>query len=55
MGSGLVDVFGFMFQDRSELFSLQDDYPNIYQPRKRPFQTIIPPGFATKDGNLPEA
>ena len=50
MGSGLVaDGLGFMFQDRGELFSLTDGHPNIYQPGKRPFQTIIP-GFATRDG-----
>ena len=50
MGSGLVaDGLGFMFQDRGQLFSLQDGHPNIYQPGKRPFQTIIP-GFAVKDG-----
>ena len=50
MGSGLVaDGLGFMFQDRGELFSLQDGHPNIYAPGKRPFQTIIP-GFAAKEG-----
>ena len=50
MGSGLVaDGLSFMFQDRGELFSLQDGHPNIYAPGKRPFQTIIP-GFAAKDG-----
>jgi len=50
MGSGLVaDGLGFMFQDRGELFSLEDGHPNIYAPGKRPFQTIIP-GFASRDG-----
>ena len=50
MGSGLVaDHLGFMFQDRGQLFSLQDGHPNIYAPGKRPFQTIIP-GFAAKEG-----
>jgi gamma-glutamyltranspeptidase/glutathione hydrolase len=49
MGSGLVaDGLGFMFQDRGQLFSLQDGHPNIYAPGKRPFQTIIP-GFAVRD------
>jgi gamma-glutamyltranspeptidase/glutathione hydrolase len=50
MGSGLVaDGLGFMFQDRGQLFSLQDGHPNQYRPGKRPFQTIIP-GFATRGG-----
>ncbi|GAA0337728.1 gamma-glutamyltransferase [Sphingomonas oligophenolica] len=48
MGSGLVaDGLGFMFQDRGQLFSLEDGHPNLYAPGKRPFQTIIP-GFATR-------
>ncbi len=50
MGSGLVaDGLGFMFQDRGQLFTLQDGHPNAYAPGKRPFQTIIP-GFATRNG-----
>lgn len=50
MGSGLSpDDLGFMFQDRGELFALQDGHPNLYAPGKRPFQTIIP-GFATREG-----
>lgn len=50
MGSGLVaDGLGFMFQDRGQLFTLQDGHPNVYAPGKRPFQTIIP-GFVTRDG-----
>lgn len=50
MGGGLVpDGLGFMFQDRGELFSLDPDHPNAYEPGKRPFQTIIP-AFVKKDG-----
>jgi len=50
MGSGLVaDGLGFMFQDRGELYSLEDGAANVYAPGKRPFQTIIP-AFIMKDG-----
>lgn len=50
MGSGLVaDGLGFMFQDRGQLFSLDENHPNAYAPGKRPFHTIIP-AFVMKDG-----
>jgi len=50
MGSGVVvPGLGFVFQDRGELFSLDDNHANVYAPGKRPFHTIIP-AFIMKDG-----
>ncbi len=50
MGTGLSPAdLGFIFQDRGELFNLEEGHFNTYAPGKRPFHTIIP-AFVTKDG-----
>ncbi len=50
MGSGITPPgLGFVLQDRGELFTLEDNHFNEYEPGKRPFHTIIP-AFITKDG-----
>lgn len=50
MGSGMTPgELGFVLQDRGELFALEEDHMNVYEPHKRPFHTIIP-AFVTKDG-----
>ncbi len=50
MGSGIVvPGLGFGFQDRGEMFVLQEGHANVYAPGKRPFHTIIP-AFVMRDG-----
>tara|TARA_R110000787_G_scaffold59186_1_gene134106 strand:+ start:5908 stop:7656 length:1749 start_codon:yes stop_codon:yes gene_type:complete len=49
MGSGVVvPGLGFVFQDRGQLFSMDESHANAYQANKRPFHTIIP-AFVMKD------
>jgi gamma-glutamyltranspeptidase/glutathione hydrolase len=48
-GSGMTPYgLGFCLQDRGELFTLEDGHFNSYEPKKRPFHTIIP-AFVTKN------
>ena len=50
MGSGMIPSgYGFMLQDRAELFSLEEGHANVVAPGKRPFHTIIP-AFVMQDG-----
>ncbi|MBP7677443.1 MAG: gamma-glutamyltransferase [Thermoanaerobaculia bacterium] len=49
-GSGYaVPALGIGIHNRGGLFSLEKGHPNVLEPGKRPFQTIIP-AFLTKDG-----
>lgn len=50
IGSGMTPTgLGFVLQDRGNLFALDQNHMNVYEPGKRPFHTIIP-AFVTKDG-----
>jgi gamma-glutamyltranspeptidase/glutathione hydrolase len=49
-GSGMtIERFGFGLQSRGSSFALTLRHPNVYEPGKRPFHTIIP-GFAIRHG-----
>ncbi|MDZ7608202.1 MAG: gamma-glutamyltransferase [Cyclobacteriaceae bacterium] len=50
IGSGMTPTgLGFVLQDRGNLFALDKNHMNVYEPGKRPFHTIIP-AFVTKEG-----
>jgi gamma-glutamyltranspeptidase/glutathione hydrolase len=50
-GSGMtIERFGFGLQSRGSSFALEPGHPNVYEPGKRPFHTIIP-GFAIGPGD----
>ncbi len=49
-GSGyVIPELGLGLQNRGALFSLQEGHPNVFEPGKRPFHTIIP-AFVGRNG-----